>query len=315
MPTTEKPPTSPTLDRDPLRRFVKSPGAGDPPAPSEPKPMPPSAPAPAATKPASPPSSDQTAPKPDANQAATKDAKPAAEPPGEPTTPAASPDTPGATDPQPGTAPWFQHELEKRDKQYKNMQSHTGRVERENKELSNRVKELEKLVKGDEDTKAKETEEQKQLREDLERKEAISRKVAEDQHGADKIHELIYADESPFKKLIAERPWLQTRLVHAEAPVLEALAILEEEEVLGTLGRSVKGIREKLSKELREEHFKQFQNEVTNAPAERSKGPSKGLSDVRNQDTVARKAEGSIFGQVNLRKINPHIGRVGRVGG
>lgn len=295
---------------DPVGKFLqgsKPPGGDGADAPAKP--------AAAATPTGSPTGTPATATAPttepkksDANRSETTPANPPAEPgKGEPAKAEAADGKDGATAPQPGTKEWYEAEVEKKDKQYKNLQAHTSRVEANAKKLGDRVTELEKLVKGDEDEKKKETEEERKFREGLEAREAVSRKAAEEKLGTDKVHELLYAEESPFRKLVEVQPWLRMRLAHAEAPVLEALAILEEQDVLGTLGRSVQGIREKLGKELRDEHFKQFQQEVT-APGGNGKGgqpPS--LSDVRDQSTRERKAESLFTGGLNLKKLNPHI--------
>lgn len=272
-----KKPTSPTLDPNPIQGFLNR--ANQPPkvtagTSSEEKKL-----KPAETK------SDSSA-NPAAAGAANQGKEPAGA--GEPKAEAAPNKSEATKDAiSPGSAEWYKQLSEKHEGQYKELQKHTSRVETQSKQLGAQVAELQKLLKGDEEKERELTDEEKKLRTELQTKEAISKAQAIKEHGEEKIQQLIYEAEGPFRQLIQEKPWLPHRLAKSDAPVFEALAILAEEQVFKDLGRTPEEIRTRMAKELRESHFEEFRKEHEPSPANKGTG-SPGLTDVRGDETRDR---------------------------
>jgi hypothetical protein len=116
-------------------------------------------------------------------------------------------------------------------------------------------------VEGTASEPAKPTPEQDRALIEFQAREAASRKVAEEKYGADFIKAQIFDEESPYRQLIGEHPWIHQRVMGSDTPILEALDALNEHQVLSTYGKTAASVLENVSKAVKE----QLWNEWTQA--------------------------------------------------
>lgn len=115
-----------------------------------------------------------------------------------------------------------------------------------------------------------------------------SSKIAAQKYGADKVQAMIFAEGAPFRKFDND-PYIQARVLSSDAPVLEAFAILEENEFRSKWGNDPKTIEENIKKSHEEELTKTITENVTKQLMERLSLKEKQVTTVGE----ARSAEGS----------------------
>lgn len=154
------------------------------------------------------------------------------------------------------------------------------------KDLTAKLQQLQQKVEGTYVDAPGPTPEQQQALMEFQARESASRKVAEEQYGADTIHAKIYAEDAPYRQLIAEYPWLHHRVLTSDTPILEALQALEEMEVLSTYGRSAPAVLENVTQQVKEQLWKQWTQQQQTAKDARPGGAVHTLGDARGQSDV-----------------------------
>lgn len=99
--------------------------------------------------------------------------------------------------------------------------------------------------------------------EKFEQRRETSKHEAVKEFGEAYVLEQIYQDESPFTRISKEQPWLVQRIMAAERPVHEAIAVVNEEAVLTKFGRTEAEVLKKAEAILRPILFEQFKTELT----------------------------------------------------
>jgi len=139
---------------------------------------------------------------------------------------------------------------------------------------------------------------------EMQAREVTSRKVAEERYGLETVQKKIYAEDGAYRQLIEEQPWQHQRVMASDNPVLEAFQVLEEVEVLNTLGRSTASVLENVGKTLREQHWKEWTAQAKLTPAENPGKPVALVGDARGDggNNEARPAP-----KFDLHSFNRHI--------
>lgn len=119
-------------------------------------------------------------------------------------------------------------------------------------DLEKKVTKLEKQLDGtwDESEEAKGPSPEEL---EFEGKAKASLRAAQDKYGADFVSENITNEGSPYHELRKNNPLIDLRIRHADAPYMEAVTILKEEEFFGKYGRDPEVIKEAVKKELESE--------------------------------------------------------------
>lgn len=139
---------------------------------------------------------------------------------------------------------------------------------------------------------------------EMQAREVTSRKVAEERYGLETVQKKIYAEDGAYRQLIEEQPWQHQRVMASDNPVLEAFQVLEEVEVLNTLGRSTASVLENVGKTLREQHWKEWTAQAKMPPADNPGKPVNLVGDARGDggNNEARPAP-----KFDLHSFNRHI--------
>lgn len=132
-------------------------------------------------------------------------------------------------------------------------------------------------------------------------RERASYAAASQIYGKEYIDKMLYADDAPIKAISAQNPQVFNRILNADAPVLESIRVIKENEFFTKYGSDVEKIPDVIKKELegklRAEITKELQSKIT----KKEKMPNT-LSGVQSkevkQDSQAFSPTplGSIFG-------------------
>lgn len=125
-------------------------------------------------------------------------------------------------------------------------------------------------------------------------RETSSRSIAETQYGVAKIQSEIYDDDSPYKTLVTEKPWLHARVSRHAQPAVEAMRVLQEESFREKYGDDPAQWVTKIEAELTPRIEDIFKKQVA-IPLTGDKAPS--LTEVRgtNGNTPAPKSLAELF--------------------
>lgn len=218
----------------------------------------------------------------------------------------------GKTDKKDKTAEELAKELSAQAKANLRLGKERAALQRQLDEVTRTLEEMKQRAAG---TFVEPSEEQKKQRAILEeefakfeqRREQSGQEAAKE-FGEDYVLSNIYMEESPFAKLQKAKPWIVQRVMSAEKPVHEAIAVLNEEAILTKFGRTeadvLKAAKELLRPVLFAEFLKEHDLEPSNGtgakPAPRvpnlSKLPNAG-GDSRTGDTVRT---------FSALELNPH---------
>ena len=83
------------------------------------------------------------------------------------------------------------------------------------------------------------TREQIEARAEFRGRETASRTMANGLYGEALVHAQVYDDDSPYKQLVLEKPWLHARVAQHPHPAVEAMRVLKEQEFFATYGEDV----------------------------------------------------------------------------
>lgn len=114
-----------------------------------------------------------------------------------------------------------------------------SRIGRELKAAQEQIKTLEAKLAGTYEAPSEPSEDQQRAMAEFRGKELASRRMASEKYGEDFVNSQIYGTDtelSPFRELIAEKPWIQMRVAQSDNPVEEALRILREQKIYADLG-------------------------------------------------------------------------------
>lgn len=175
------------------------------------------------------------------------------------------------------------------------IQKQLGEQTRANKKLGKSnidlLKKNQEMAKELQDLKAKfdpsyqppagPTPEQERALIEFESRETLSRKMAEEKYGAEAVLAKIYAEDSPYRQLISEHPWVHQRVLGAEAPVMEIFEVLNEFEVLNTYGRTTDSVLENVGKAIKDKLWTEWTAQAKNLPAEQTGRPVATMGQVR----------------------------------
>lgn len=129
------------------------------------------------------------------------------------------------------------------------------KVTRENAELR---KELQKLTGTDQPTHEDTNPDQIADRAARQALERSSLERAKEEFGDEYIQEQIFAEDSPYRKLVEEKPWVRERVLSHHDPIFEALKALKEHELLETYGYDIELVKNTLKEQLRAELQKEL---------------------------------------------------------
>ncbi|RMG04688.1 MAG: hypothetical protein D6726_02920, partial [Nitrospirae bacterium] len=181
-------------------------------------------------------------------------------------------------------------------KRYKDTRDWATRVNQENQQLKEQLsmmtahlQRLEKKLDG-EWTEEDEAEQAPELQADviaqnaeLQGRITASRELAISQYGADKVEQLLFAPDAPFRE-IENDPLIQARILQSEAPVMEALRIVEEKQWYDKWGYDLAKAEEKIREDERAKLEKTIREEIMKELSGKAKMKEKldtGLSDVK----------------------------------
>lgn len=177
---------------------------------------------------------------------------------------------------------------------------------RRNKELQNQVTRIEQKLDGTYKEPPKEEAEARRMLDDFDRRSQASRDVAVQKFGEEFVSQTIDADGSPYKTLAVKRPYLANRIIFAEEPVIEAITVVQEEDVLVTFGRTRKDVLAKAKEMLRTELFQEFTKEMSGTGSGGARVP--GLSRAAQAQDTTRTGEAGAgkSGRFSVRGFNKH---------
>lgn len=116
---------------------------------------------------------------------------------------------------------------------------------------------------------------------EFEGKAKASLRAAQDKYGKGFVLENITNEGSPYHELRKKNPLIDLRIRHADAPYMEAVTILKEEEFFGQYGREPEVIKEAVKKEFESELRATITKEFQDKLKEKEKLPA-GIGDARS---------------------------------
>lgn len=148
------------------------------------------------------------------------------------------------------------------------------------------------------------TPEQERALMEFQARESASRKIAEEKYGAETVQAKVYAEDSPYRQLISDHPWVHQRVLGADNPVLEIFQVLEEFEVFNQFGRTPTNVLENVEKSIKDKLWKEWTLQAKGMPGSEPGKPVATLGDTRGDagQTAARPAP-----KFDLHGFNRHI--------
>lgn len=241
--------------------------------------------------PRSSPSGALPSPASDAGPAATPPASAASTDPGTGTTPAgaesalspASEATPSAS--TPGSGEKERAQEERHMAAARRLGDELAKLKREFQVLAEENRVLRQKVEGTEPPAP--SPEELERRAELRGREAASRPVAVALFGEDAVQAQVYADDSPYKRLVTEKPWIHARVMSHEQPVVEAMRVLAEEAFRAQYGPDPAQWAAKVEAALRPKILEELRKQVA-APVTGAAAPT--ISQARGGSETGRAA-------------------------
>jgi cell division protein FtsB len=171
--------------------------------------------------------------------------------------------------------------------------------------LKNEIKDLRSKYDGTYQAPTGPTPEQEKALVEFQAREAASRKVAEDQYGSEAIQAKIYAEDSPYRTLISEHPWVHQRVMGSDTPILEALTVLEEFEVWSQFGRTKDAVLTNVEKTVKDKLWKEWTQQMAQTAKPHTGKPVATLGEVRGDES--RTAQGRPAPGFSLNQFNRYI--------
>lgn len=135
-----------------------------------------------------------------------------------------------------------------------------------------------------------------------------SRDEAIKEFGEEYVLSNIYMDESPFAKVQKEQPWLVQRIMAAEKPVHEAIAVLNEQAVLKKFGRTEAEVLKAAEAILKPMLFEAFTKELEQREGEGVKPAPRvpSLNQARTAGSDGRAPGTEPVRTFSALNLNPH---------
>lgn len=216
----------------------------------------------------------------------------------------------GKTDKKEKTADQLKAELSNQAKA--NLRLGAERADLQRK-LEAQQKELAELKAKVEGTYVEPSQEQKEreavLKAEFEKFDArreASKNDAVKEFGEEYVLSTIYQDDAPFTTLSKEKPWLVQRVMSAERPVHEAIAIVNEEAVLTKFGRTEAEVLKKATEILRPLLFEQFKTELQSDGGVKPSPTVPSLHRVRTAGSDPKLSGADTVRTFSALTINPH---------
>jgi len=149
------------------------------------------------------------------------------------------------------------------------------------------------------------TPEQERALMEYQAREAASRKVADEKYGAETVQAKIFAEDSPYRQLISEHPWVHARVMGSETPILEAFTVMEEMEVLTKYGTTTQSVLENVTKVVKDNLWKEWTQQMANGTGEQPGKPVATLGDARGES--GRQEQSRQAPVFSLSGFNRHI--------
>lgn len=241
--------------------------------------------------------------------------QPAAQTPGQSETAAGSdqakaPET-GKTDKKQKTAEELQVELSNQAKANLRLGAERADLQRTLEAMKKELAELKAKAEG---TYVEPSQEQKEREavlkaefEKFEQRKEASKHDAVKEFGEAYVLDTIYQDDAPFATITKEKPWLVQRVMSAERPVHEAIAVVNEEAVLTKFGRTEAEVLKKATELLRPVLFEQFKTELAQPDGGVKPSPTvPSLNRVRTAGSDPKLSGTEQVRTFSALNINPH---------
>ena len=174
----------------------------------------------------------------------------------------------------------------------------------QSKALKAELAELRAKVEGTPSAPAGPTPEQERALVEFQAREAASRKVAEEKYGVEFIKTQIFDEESPYRQLIGEHPWIHQRVMGSDTPILEALDALNEHQVLTTYGKTPTSVLENVTKAVKDQLWNQWTQESQQTSPSKPGATVNTLGDARGEPGSGTVKASSLF---DPGMLNRHI--------
>lgn len=175
----------------------------------------------------------------------------------------------------------------------------------QSKALKAELAELRAKVEGTPSAPSGPTPEQERALVEFQAREAASRKVAEDKYGVEFIKTQIFDEDSAYRQLISEHPWIHQRVMGSDTPILEALDALNEHQVLTTYGKTPATVLENVSKAVKDQLWNQWTQEAQHTPQSQPGAAVSTLGDTRGESGGGAGKPSSLFDPGTLNRHIP----------
>jgi len=180
-------------------------------------------------------------------------------------------------------------------KQYRDTAGYATRVNQQNKDLARQMEIINKKLDGtydpEQDKPLEPSSDELVAQAEIKGKVSASQAVAEERYGAEAVQKLILDEHSPYARLEASDPTIGPRVMASNAPILEAMAVLNEHVFFSKYGRDPEGIKKAITKEVLDVEREKIRAEVTKdvmARIAQKNDQVVGLGDVRGAASLTK---------------------------
>lgn len=169
-------------------------------------------------------------------------------------------------------------------------------------DLTKKLQEVSDKLDGKDPGNKTDEDKAKEAWEAFKQRSADSEAEAIEEYGDEFVRKTAYEETGPYRQIASRKPWLANRVLGAEKPVHEVLAIVAEEEVLSEFGRTKEAVLEKAKEILRPILFKEFQTEISGKEKKRAAAPT--LSHVKPAGDEKTDSTSKAFSVAGMFKHN-----------
>ena len=173
------------------------------------------------------------------------------------------------------------------------------------KSLKTEIQEMRAKYDGTYTPPAGPTPEQERAMIEYQAREAASRKVADEKYGAEQVTAKIFAEDSPYRQLISEHPWVHARVMGSDTPILEAFSAMDEYDVLTKFGTTPDSVLQNVEKAVKDKLWKEWTEQMAKGAQEQPGRPVATLGDARGESS--RQTDGKPNSVFDPRSFNRHI--------
>ena len=128
---------------------------------------------------------------------------------------------------------------------------------------------------------------------------AASAAMAEDKYGKEYVQKMIFAENAPFRQYDND-PYVQSRVLSSNAPVMEAIRIMKEREFFGKYGHEPESIEAKIKEIFEKELTDKITKQVTADLMKRIDEKGKQVTGLTN----ARGSEAQKDGKASIKSLS-----------